>query len=111
MPRAIQSVAGSLLRVAKHCMIKFFGIDPSPLDRALGRDCSQLLRGKVLQLAAIAAEGRASPADDGNISRFQHGFLDKSERKERFGTKITKLVSVAASERDLPQQGNRREKQ
>ncbi len=95
MPRPIQRIARSLLRIAKHSMVKFLGIDPSPLHRTLGRNRAQLLRGEVLQLAAIAAKGRARPTHNRNITRFQHDFPDRpcaqSESKV-----IVKLVSVAA---------------
>ncbi len=72
MPRPIQRIARSLLRIAKHRMIEFLGIDPRPLNRPLGRNRAQLLRRKIFQLAAIAAKGRARPADNRDITRFQH---------------------------------------
>jgi hypothetical protein len=75
VPRPIQRITRSLLRVAKHHVIEFLGIDPRPLDRALGRNRAQLLRGKILQLPAIAPKGRARPTDNRNITRFQHDFL------------------------------------
>jgi hypothetical protein len=49
-------------------MIEFLGIDPSALDRTLGRNRSQFLRRKVFQFAAIAAKGRPRPTDNGNIT-------------------------------------------
>src|SRR5207302_1012000 len=58
VPRPIQGIARSLLRVAEHSMIDLLRIDTGPLNRAARRKRPQFLRGEVLQLAAIAAEGR-----------------------------------------------------
>jgi hypothetical protein len=48
MPRSVQRIAGSLLRVPEHHMIELFRIDPRALNRTLPRNRAQLLRRKVL---------------------------------------------------------------
>src|SRR5581483_2506027 len=78
MARAVQGVARRLLRVSKHRMIEFLGIQSSTFDGTFSGDCAEFLRGKVFQLAAIAAKGRTRPTDDGDVSWFQHGFYDES---------------------------------
>jgi hypothetical protein len=47
VPRAIQGIAGSLLRISEHGMIEFLGIDPRALDRTFAGDSAQLLRRKI----------------------------------------------------------------
>jgi hypothetical protein len=70
MPRSVQRIAGSLLRVPEHHMIELFRIDPRALNRTLPRNRAQLLRRKVLQLPAVPPKGRASPAYDSNVTGF-----------------------------------------
>jgi hypothetical protein len=67
MPRTIERITRSLLRVAKHRVIEFLGIDSRPLNRALGRNRSQFLRGKILQLPAVPPKRRSSPTDNRNM--------------------------------------------
>ena len=70
--RPIDRVARSLLRVAEHDVIEVLRIDPRALDRRLGRHRAQFLRRIIFELPAIASKGRARPADNGNITWFQH---------------------------------------
>ncbi len=69
---SVKCITGSLLRVTENGVIEFLGIDAGALNRGLARDRTQLLRGEVLQFAAIAAKGRARPTDDGDFSGLQH---------------------------------------
>jgi len=70
VPRSIESIARSLLRIAKHNVIELAGIDSRPLDRSLRRHRAQFLRRIIFDLPAIASKGRTYPADDRNVSRF-----------------------------------------
>src|SRR5213593_493998 len=70
--RSVQSVAGSLLRVAKNRVIEVAGFQSGALDRAFASDRTQLLRSEVLQLAAVAPKRRAGTADDRDVTRFEH---------------------------------------
>jgi hypothetical protein len=101
MPRAIQSVARSLLRVAKHSVIEFFRVDSGALDRTFAGDRAQFLRREIFQLAAIAAKGRPRPTHNCNVTWFQHDFL-ADPRSERIKV-IIKLISVAAQKQIWPQ--------
>ena len=74
VPRSIQRVARSLLRVAEHGMIEILRVNPRALDRRLRRYRAQFLRRIIFNLPAIASKGRARPADNGNVSRFQHEY-------------------------------------
>ncbi len=96
VPRPIQRVARSLLRVAKHRVIEFLGIDPRALDRSLRRNRAQLLRGKILQFAAIAAKGRTRPTDNGDVTWFQHDFPGRTPARTD-QNRSAKLVSLAAA--------------
>ena len=92
MARAVEGVAGSLLRVAEHDVVELLGIDSRALDRALSRDCAQFLRGEIFQFAAVAPHGRTRAADDRNVTGFQHEILiERGQMLER------KLISVAKS--------------
>ena len=72
MPRAVNSVPGSLLRVAENRVIEFLGIKPGAFDGALPGDGAQFLCGEVFQLAAVTPERSTGSADDGDIAGFQH---------------------------------------
>ncbi len=88
--RAVERISGGLLGVAEHNVIEFLGIKPGAFDRTLTGDGAQFLGGKVLQLAAVAAKGRARPADDSDVSRFQHGDRMDVLRAEKFsGDELT----------------------
>ena len=79
-------------------MIKLLHLQARARDRSLARDGPQFLRRKIFQLAAIASKGRACPAHNRDITRFQHDFPARSRAQS--GSKMTsKLVSVAARER------------
>ncbi len=69
---SVESVSRSLLRVAEDGVVEVFGIDSGAFDGAFGGDCAQFLGGEVFQFAAVAAKGRAGPADDGDVSWFEH---------------------------------------
>ena len=74
VPRAVQSVAGSLLRIAKDDVLEFFWIDSSAIHCTFSRNSAQFLRSEIFQLAAITSEWRACAADDCNVTWFQHGY-------------------------------------
>ena len=75
MARAIESVARSLLRIAKNGMIEFFRIQPSAIHGTLARYGAEFLSREIFQLAAITSEGRTRPAHDCDVPWFQHWFL------------------------------------
>ncbi len=75
MASAIKCVSGSLLRVAEDDVVEFLGIDSGALDGRLASYGAEFLRGIVFDFAAVAAEGRARPADDCDVAWFQHWVL------------------------------------
>src|ERR1022692_509743 len=72
MPRPIERVARSLLGITKNRVIEFLGFDSGTFNGGLGCNGAQFLRRIVFDFSAIAAKRRTYPADDSNISRFQH---------------------------------------
>ena len=56
-------------------VIEFFGIYRSALDRFLGGDSAQFLRGEIFEFSAIAPKGSARAADYGDIAGFEHESL------------------------------------
>ena len=78
-------------------VIEFLGSIPARSIAPFAAIGRQLLRGKVLQLAAIAAKGRPRPADDGNVPRLQHDFLGRTPTRTD-PNRLAKLVSLAARE-------------
>src|SRR5947207_6191390 len=73
MPRAIQRVAGGLLRISEDGVIKLFGFNARALDCLFGSNRAEFLRSEVLQLAAVSPEWRACAADDRNVTWLEHG--------------------------------------
>jgi hypothetical protein len=72
MTRPVQSISRCLLRIAEDGMIEFFFSDASTLNGGFCSDGAEFLRREVFQLAAIAPEGRARSADDGNVTWLKH---------------------------------------
>ena len=70
VPRPVQGVARSLLRVPEHHMIEFLRINPRALHRTLGRNRPQFLGREVLEFPAIPSKRRARPINDRNIPGF-----------------------------------------
>ena len=74
MPRAIEGISGSLLRVAEYRMIEFFRLDPGSINGALRCNGPEFLGREVFQLSAVAAKRRTGAADDGDVTWFEHLF-------------------------------------
>src|SRR5258707_1263195 len=70
--RAIERVAGRLLRVAEHGMVKLTGINARAPNGFLAGNRSQFHSSKIFQLAAVAAHGRTRPTDNRDIGSLWH---------------------------------------
>src|SRR5438105_1379598 len=70
MPRTVQRISRSLLRVSKYSVIKLPRIQSRTFNRTLPRNRAEFLRSEVLQLSAIATEGGSRAADNRNITWF-----------------------------------------
>ena len=70
MARAIERIAGGLLRISEDGMIEVLGGDSGTLDGSFRSDGSEFLGRIVFDFSAVTSKGRTRPADDGNVSRF-----------------------------------------